>query len=172
MEDLLVNGSRYTPDQRRLLGGWRNILDDIGDLCTSLSMLPDGCACGNGVAHLGGSCVCCNAPHDNHIPICADCGTLLAQLRPRVDALTVDTARFFPVVTILLGRPQFVAVRSNGECIEHHIAVVMCSFDRLALAAGEFQHGCRASHLRVLKDHATALLSECQQLDERLEEAP
>ena len=172
MEDLLVNASRYRPDHRRLLGGWRDILDDIGHLCTSLNSLPDDCACNNGVAHLSGSCVCCNDPHNNRIPSCDDCGTLLTQLRARVETLTVDTIRFFPVVRILLDRPQFATMRTDGESIEHHIAAVTRSFDRLALAAGEFEDGCRASHLRVLKATASALLRESQQLDERLEKTP
>ena len=169
MEDLLVDVLHCAPDHRRLLGGWRDILDDIRDLCTSLNALPDHCACGDGVSHLNGSCICCNAPHGGRIPICADCGTLLGQLRPRIVTLTVDTIRFFPVVRILLHSARLEPLRAGGATVEHHIATVVWSFDRLVVAAGEFQNGCRASHLRVLKDAATALLTESDQLDERLE---
>jgi len=172
MNDLFANSLQWSPDQRRLLGGWRDILDDIRDLCTSLKTLPDDCACGDGVSHLNGSCICCTAPHNNHIPICADCGALLATLRPRIDTLTVDTIRFFPVVEILLHTAEPAPVQAEGQHVEHHIAVVVRTFGRLALEAGEFQDGCRASHLRVLKDTASALLTESRQLDERLEKAP
>ena len=48
----------------------------------------------------------------------------------------------------------------------------MSLFAHLALEAGEFQDGCRASHLRVLKDTGTALLKESRHLDERLEQTP
>ena len=169
MEDLLANLLQSAPDRRRLLGGWRDILDDIRDLCTSLNALPDRCTCGDGASHLSGACICCTAPHAGRIPICADCGALLSALRPRIVTLTVDTMRFFPVVRILLQSPEQAHGRAEAEPIEHHIAAVMRMFDRLALEAGEFQDGCRASHLRVLKDTATALLREGARLSERPE---
>ena len=172
MNDLLANLLQSAPDQRRLLGGWRDILEDIRHLCTSLNALPDHCACGDGVSHLRGACICCSAPHAGRIPICAYCGALLAQLRPRIVTLTTDTMRFFPVVRILLQSPELAPARAEGDRIEHHIAAVMHTFDRLALEAGEFQDGCRASHLRVLKDTATALQTECDRLAARLEHTP
>ncbi len=172
MTDSFLSNLQWSPDQRRLLGGWRDILDDIRALCTSLNALPDDCACGDGVSHLNGSCICCTAPHENRIPICADCGALLATLRPRIDTLTVDTMRFFPVVEILLHSAELAPAQAEGKHVEHHIAAIMRTFDRLALEAGEFRAGCRASHLRVLKDTANALLKESRHLDERLEQAP
>jgi len=172
MDDLLASLLQSAPDQRRLLGGWRDILEDIRDLCTSLNALPDHCACGDGVSHLKGSCICCSAPHAGRVPICADCGTLLATLRPRIVTLTVDTMRFFPVVRILLQSPKLAPARAEGDQVEHHIAAVMRTFDRLVLEAGEFQDGCRASHLRVLKDTATALLAESDRLSKHLEHTP
>lgn len=172
MNDLLANLLQSAPDQRRLLGGWRDIVEDIRDLCTSLNALPDHCACGDGVSHLSGACICCSAPHGGHIPICADCGALLAQLRPRIVTLTTDTMRFFPVVRILLQSPELAPARAEGDQVEHHIVAVMRTFDRLVLEAGEFQDGCRASHLRVLKDTANALQTECDRLAFRLERTP
>ena len=171
MEDLLANLLQSAPDQRRLLGGWRDILEDIRDLCTKLNARPDHCACGDGVSHLKGACVCCTTPHAGRVPLCADCGTLLARLRPRVVTLAVDTMRFFPVVRILLQSPELAPARADGAHVEHHVAAVMRMFDRLVLEAGECQDGCRASHLRVLKDTATALLSESNRLSQRLENA-
>lgn len=171
MEDLLAL-LQCAPDRRRLLGGWRDILEDVRDLCTNLNALPDRCTCADGVSHLNGVCVCCSAPHDGRVPRCADCGDLLAKLRPRIDTLTVDTMRFFPVVRILLQSPALASVRADGEYVEHHIAAVVRTFDRLVLAAGEFQDGCRASHLRVLKDTAAALLRESDRLSARLEHTP
>lgn len=172
MNDLLANLLQSAPDQRRLLGGWRDILEDIRDLCTSLDAIPDDCACGDGVSHLSGACICCTAPHAGRIPICADCGTLLAKLSSRIVTLAVDTMRFFPVVRILLQSPGLAPARAEGDRIEHHIAAVMHTFDQLVLEAGEFQDGCRASHLRVLKVTAAALLTESNRLGHRLENTP
>lgn len=171
MTDLMASGMHWSPDQRRLLGGWLDILDDIRALCKALNALPDRCACGDGAAHLSGSCICCNAPHGGHVPDCADCGTLLAQLRPRFVTLTVDTMRFFPVVTSLLHSPERAPARAAGQHVEHEIAAVMRTFDRLVVEADEFESGCRASHLRVLKETANALLRESRLLNERLDTA-
>ena len=172
MEDLFVNLLHCEPDQRRLLGGWRDLLDDINELRNSLNALPDHCTCGDGASHLNGSCVCCSAPHGDRIPICVDCGALLAKLRPRFVTLTVDTMRFFPVVRILLHTPERAALLAAGEHVEHQIAAVMRTFDRLVVEADEFERGCRASHLRVLKETANALLRDSRLLNERLEAVP
>ena len=167
----LVPGSSYpTQHQHPLLGGWRDILDDIRHLCTSLKALPDGCACGNGRSHLGGSCACCHAVHRERIPDCADCETMLARLRPEIDTLAIDTIRFFPVVKILLDTPHLKPARAEGDTIERHITAVARTFERLVVAADEFRIGCRASHLEALKDTATDLLAEVHQLDKRLGE--
>lgn len=171
MDDLLTI-LQCAPDQRRLLGGWRDILDDVRDLCTSLDALPDGCECRDGVSHLNGACMCCSAPHAGRVPRCADCGALLATLRPRLVTLTVDTMRFFPIVQDLLRSPGLASARADGAHVEHHIAAIMRLFDRLVIEAGEFQDGCRASHLRVLKDTAAALLRESARLSARLERTP
>ena len=171
MEDLLAT-LQCGPDQRRLFGGWRDIMDDIRDLCQNLNALPDQCTCGDGVSHLSGACVCCGAPHAGRIPICADCSTLLSGLKPRIVTLTTDTMRFFPLVRILLLSPELVPARAEGEHVEQHIAAVMRTFDRLVAEAGEFQDGCRASHLRVLKNTANALLRESDRLGDRLERTP
>jgi len=116
--------------------------------------------------------MCCSAPHAGRIAICADCGVLLAQLRPRIVTLTTDTMRFFPVVRMLLQSPELTPARGEGEHVEHHIAAVTRTFDRLVADAGEFRDGCRASHLRVLKDTANALLTESDRLRDRLERIP
>jgi hypothetical protein len=160
MDHLVLDGLYLTPNQRRLLGGWRDILDDIRRLCTSLKALPDGCACGNGRSHLGGSCACCHAVHCERIPDCADCETVLAQLRPEFDTLAVDTIRFLPVVTMLLDAPQLEPAQTEGPGIERHIAAVVRTFDRLVVAVDEFQIGYRASHLQALKGAATDRLAE------------
>lgn len=167
----IASGFHWSPDQRRLLGGWLDILDDIRVLCKTLNALPDRCACGDGAAHLSGSCICCSAPHAGRVPDCADCGTLLAELRPKFVTLTVDTIRFFPVVTILMNADEPGRAPAPADPVEHQIASIMRTFDRLVVEAGEFASGCRASHLGVLKETANALLGQSRLLNERLDPA-
>lgn len=158
-----------TRDQHRLLGGWRDILDDLSRLCRSLKALPDTCTCGQGASHLSGSCPCCHTAHDGRVPACDDCDQLLAKLRPALDSLLVDTMRFFPIVKDLLNRHAPDTVREEGLSVERDIAAIYRTFGRLVIAADEFRAGCRASHLKTLKAHSASLLSLANQLDRRLE---
>ena len=161
-----------TRDQQGLLGGWRDIMDDVAHLCRSLHALPDTCACGQGGSHLGGSCACCHTTDAEHVPDCHDCDGLLAQLRPQLDGLTVDTMRFFPMVKDLLQSHAPDTAQAEGVSIERHIAGIVRTFEQLVVAADEFRAGCRASHLDVLKTRATDLLAAVNRLDRKLEGAP
>ena len=171
-------------DQRRLILGWRDVLDDIRHLCRSLKALPDDCACGDGQSHLRGSCACCQTERKDRVLVCEDCDRLLAGLRPQMTTLTVDTWRFFPaVVDLLVPRQQEITQAATGEierhiasvfrqaaadAVERHIAAIIQTFERLVVAAEEFRAGCRTSHLRTLKTAATDLLAEVECLDRAL----
>ena len=166
----VILGSPYVTPLGRLLGGWRDILDDIRQLCTSLNALPDGCACGDIQSHVRGSCACCNTVHHDRIPECTNCQTVLIELRREIDILTVDTIRFFPVVRMLLRAPQREPTRADGDAIEPRIAAVLRTFDRLVAAVDDFDSGCRASHLGVIKQKSGDLLVDATRLDQHLKE--
>ena len=168
MENLGLDERALTKEQRRLLGGWQDILDDVRHLHESLQALPDGCGCGHGASHLSGSCSCCQTAHPDRVPDCPDCDNLLAQLRPAIDVLTVDTWRFFPVIKMLLESPRLGSAHAQATDIERHIAGAIATFNQLVVAADEFRTGCRASHLHVLKERAADLLMEVTRLDRRL----
>jgi len=119
--------------------------------------------------HLAGLCPCCSAQRRAKMEDCPDCRTSLAKLRPLVDTLLVDTIRFFPLVRLLLQAPERAPLRTEGARVEVSIAGVARTFDRLVAAADQFQAGCRASHLRILKREAASLLAAVQRLDDHLE---
>ena len=155
-----------TPARRRhrLLGGWRDVLDDIRTLCRSLAELPDVCQCGQGAAHLKGTCPCCHNVAIERVPDCDDCEEQLGRLRGAIDLLTTDTFRFFPVVTDILNRTAHVDLQTRGNEIERHIAELIRTFSELVVAADRFRTDCRSSHLRVLKDLAEMLRREADAL--------
>lgn len=166
-------------DQRRLILGWRDVLDGIRHLCRSLKALPDNCGCGDGQSHLRGTCVCCQTEHKGHVPACKDCDSLLGELRQQMNTLMVDTWRFFPAVIDLLkpgmkqagARDRHIALvtgQAAANAAERHIAAIIQTFERLVVAAEEFRAGCRTSHLRTLKTAATDLLAEVECLDRAL----
>ena len=184
MDNLGIDDTSLTADQRRLLGGWRDILDDIRHLCRSLKAMPDSCACEDGHSHLSGSCACCKTAHQDRVPACEDCDRVLANLRPEMDTLTVDTWRFFPVIMDLLTPRQqettqaavgarerhgaSVARQAAADAIARHIATIVQTFEHLVLATEEFRAGCRASHLGTLKAAASDLLVDVERLDRAL----
>ena len=184
MNNLVIDSTSLTVDQRRLLGGWRDILDDIRHLCKSLKGMPDGCTCSDGPSHLSGSCTCCQTAHTDRVPACENCDRLLAALRPEMDTLTVDTMRFFPTIRDLLTPRQegakqgvteaserhgaSVAREAAADAIARHIAAVNQIFEDLVAAAEDFRSGCRASHLGTLKTATTDLLAEVDRLDHAL----
>ena len=89
----------------------------------------------------------------------------LARLRSGVDALTVDTFRFFPVVREVLNRtgPRELARRESE--IEWRIAELIRTFADLVVAADRFKADCRASHLKTLKEAASTLRHDAEALD-------
>jgi hypothetical protein len=93
MNPLSLPETSLTADQRRLLGGWRDVLDDVRRLSRRLLAVPGECRCGDRAGHLRGSCPCCRAAATDLEPSCHDCEELLAQLRSMLDGLTVDTMR-------------------------------------------------------------------------------
>ncbi len=161
-----------TKAQQRLLGGWRDILDDIRHLCRSLNALPESCTCGHGSSHLSGSCACCAATHANRIPACDDCERLLMDLRPEIDVLSVDTMRFFPIVAELVRHHAPENAQRAAVSIAHDVGLLVRTFDHLVMAVDEFRAGCRASHLHVVKECATELSRAIDALDRRLEGPP
>ena len=157
---------RESPERRRhrLLGGWRDVLDDIRALCRSLDELPDECQCGHGTAHLNGTCSCCHQVAIERVPRCDDCEEQLARLRSRIDALTVDTFRFLPVVREILNRTTpDVARRESG--IEWRIAELTRTFADLVVAADRFKSDCRTSHMKTLKEAASTLRQDAEALN-------
>ncbi len=161
-----------TREQQRLLGGWHDMIDDIRRLCRSLNALPDTCTCGQGASHLSGSCPCCQAVNPERVPACDDCDLMLAQLRPTLDALVVDTMRFFPVVKDLIHFHAPDHVRADSAKIDHDIVAIYRTFSQLVVAAEEFRSGCRASHLHTLKAQASDLAAKVDHLDRKLEGRP
>lgn len=156
---------------RRLLGGWRDILEDLSALCRDLRDLPEMCQCGHGPEHLQGSCPCCGTLATARIPDCQDCGKQIVKLRARLDQIVADTHRFFPVIKdVMTWDDPDEGARARD--IERHIGALARLFDQLALAEGQFRSECRASHLHTLKAAADALRREADGLNRLVSPQP
>lgn len=157
---------RLTLEQRRLLGGWRDVADDVQRLGAALQDIPDGCGCATGPAHLKGTCSCCQRGDGREE--CVDCEVLVHSLAWRVDRLVEDTSRYMPAVDRLLSRVW----RADGEACVHDIRQridrVAQSMARLESAAHQFATGCNLDQLRELRSHATELEAHVGELGDQL----
>ena len=152
----------------RLLGGWRDVYDDIKTLCRTLADAPETCQCHDASAHLNGRCPCCGTAAAYRVPACGTCDEQLERLRPVIDALTVDRSRFLPVVNDILERRD-PDLADRVKSIDREAMLLGASFERLLMAVAAFRTDCRLTHVRVLKDAAADLLGQAKSLDDVVE---
>ena len=165
---LTLGAVTFTPPQRRLLGGWRDILDDVRQLCRCLAAMPEECRCGNATAHVAGSCACCQAADVAGAVSCDDCTARLGVSGAHIDGLVADTMRFFPAFTHILVGTHAPDVQSAADEVQHEIGALVRTFERLTVTAEAYLTGCRASHLPTLKLAAKDLHAHAEQLERLL----
>lgn len=153
-----------------LLGGWRDVADEVRQLERGLRSLPDACACNHGSAHLAGACPCCRARVHTRDGGCTDCEVVLASLHDKMDALVDATLRYLPALDIIVsGRHGIEPARLSD--LRWQILHIVRTFQKIATAAGEFRQGCSTSHLGVLKTLASELAAEARKVDSMLDPA-
>ena len=165
---LTLTAVTFTPPQRRLLGGWRDILDDVRQLSRCLAAMPAECRCGDATAHVSGSCPCCPATDVAGAVSCDDCTARLAVTGAHIDALVADTMRFFPAFTHILVGTHPPDVQSAADEVQHEIGALVRTFERLIVTAEAYLIGCRGSHLPTLKLTAQDLHAHAEQLERLL----
>lgn len=164
---LMQQNASYNTPRGRMLGGWRDVLDDIRALCLDLRALPDRCGCGS-AAGIGEACICRRGAAAGRSADCRDCAAAIERMRPDIDALGVDTLRFFPLVSVLAATARPEPALTESAAVEQRIAGVIRTFEHLALAVGEFRGSCRTVSMPALKTAADALLEEALHLDAHL----
>lgn len=148
----------------RLLGGWRDILDDIQKLDVSLDKLPEHCFCGPGGGHLRGTCACCL--EGTSARGCVDCEALLVQIADRVDGLRADELRFTGVLRdFTVRRPDHERMRRGLDDVTIQTSRLVRIVEGVQVAAADFRHGCRVDQLARLKARVRELRDEAKRLD-------
>lgn len=149
-----------------LLGGWRDIFDDIQKLHDAVDKLPEHCACGHGGAHLRGTCACCT--EGTAARGCGDCEALLAQIAERIDALRADDLRFSGVLRdFTVRRPDHEEMRSRIDNVTIRASRLVRIVEGVQVAAADFREGCRTDHLARLKAGVRELSDEAKRLDKQ-----
>ena len=163
-----VPDATFTLPQQRLLGGWRDILDDVRDLSRSLLVIPEECRRGDPTAPSAGPCTCCSTVDGDKTPSCPDCTARLLDTRSRVDLLVVDTLRFFPAFAHILVATVAPGIQGDAQNVQDEIAALVRAFERADVAAEAFRSGCRASHLATVKQAARDLREHAERLERML----
>lgn len=160
-------GSDPSGSGHHLLGGWRDVVEDVRRLSSELRRAPGTCTCGHTASQPGGTCPCCQSgtPRTD----CVDCVALVNALGGRLDTLIDDTLRFLPVLADILRGRAATDESEHLKLVRRQIGVVDGAFRRLATASTEFRRGCSASEMTAVTAVADDLLRETWTLEEMLE---
>ena len=167
----IINEMTLTPAQRRLLGGWRDILDDVRSLSRRLAAIPDRCEC-DATGHLNGSCACCRAAEAAGAGSFEDCTAFLVACGAQMDALLVDTLRFFPAMTYVLAGTHLDEAQTMADEVQHEIETLVLPFRQSRVAAVAFPRNGETCRLPSLKLAALALHAHAERLERLLKTEP
>ena len=163
--DLFLDNVEPGKTSHRLLGGWRDILEDIQKLDVAVDKLPDHCACGRGGAHLRGTCACCSM-EGTSARRCGDCEALFVQIADRIDGLRADDLRFAGVLRdFAVRRPDHEEMRRGLDDVTIHTSRLVRIVEGVQVAAADFRQGCRVDQLARLKARVREPRDEAKRLD-------
>ncbi len=162
-----ISASDASAGRHLLLGGWRDVVEDVRRLSADLRRSPGVCACGHTASEPGGTCPCCLTGMSE--TVCNDCGAHVKALGQKLDTLIDDTLRFLPVIASLLDARDATREAAQLQSIRVQIGTVERTFRRLDTASAEFRRGCPASHIKIVSALADDLLCQVWALEEVLE---
>lgn len=164
--DLFLDHVELGKTSHRLLGGWRDILEDIQKLHDSVDRLPEHCTCGHGATHLRGTCACCI--EGAAARGCVDCEALLGQIADRIEALRADDLRFMVALRDFADhRPDHQEMRQGLDDVTRHTSRLVRIVEGVQVAAADFREGCRMDQLARLKARVRELRDEAKRLDKQ-----
>ena len=147
-----------------LLGGWRDIREDAARLLTSLDALPQHCECRAG----GDVCPCCATHPRPFSGQCRSCAGGIRSLADRINQVLDDTLRFLPAVAALAhGRADGIEAQITG--VGWRVVGLSRTLDALAVASGQFAHGCSMEYVAALRDTVGGIAHDVRELEDRLE---
>ena len=130
----------------RLMGGWRDIIEDMRRLRAMAEALPGCCDCKAG----GGPCACCAALGHAFPDQCRTCTSHARALSPRIAIVLDDTLRYLPAVESVRS-PETVLLQRSLRDVARAMIQLLRGVDAMQSATGDFKHGCRTEHIVGLK---------------------
>ena len=146
----------------RLLGGWRDIVEDTRRLGAMAQALPDSCDCQAG----GGRCACCAVLSRAFPDQCRTCTAHARALSPRIATVLDDTLRYLPAVVSVV--PQQTMLQRSLRDVARAVIQLLRAVDTMQSATGEFRHGCRTEHIVALQRHVGRLVDAVEGAHQQL----
>lgn len=157
--------SSTSPDFSEL---WSDIYQEAIQLCDSIELLPDQCACGDADAHLEGRCRCCgqNEPVHGHGE---NCNTILERLRADLSMLCGDFSIIATPIGTALG-PQYIELRRGIYLAAADLHQILKSVEQVSEAIAGFRRTCDLTELRGAKHHTAELRTHLQIVKNKIDE--
>lgn len=155
-----------------LIEEWRNVYQEVISLSGQIEHLPDECPCGDGDAHLNGSCRCCGG-HPQAVqpkvqsPNCTD---LLACLRADFALLCEDFVRVAGPTNAVAIQTRWTALRRGVVLTGDGLRAIASILEQVDHAVAGFRHSCTVSEMHSLKRACAELRSHCEKLNRELGE--
>ena len=148
-----------------LLGGWRDLMDDLLRLQRRVAAADGHCRCGH-AAGTNAACPCCERAARDLASVCEACSREIAAVAERVERIEEDTLRFLPAVFELFARtPERY---EEAIAVQHSLGRLLLMFRHLRSATDEWAQGCRTTHLPAVKARAEDVASACREFDDAL----
>ena len=148
-----------------LLGGWRDLMEDLLRLRRRIATADGECRCGHS-AGTNAACPCCERAARDLASVCETCSGEMAAVAERVERVEEDTLRFLPTVFELFARtPERY---EEAVAIQHALTQLLMMFRRLRSATDEWAQGCRTTHLPTVKARAEDVAIACRRFEDAL----
>jgi hypothetical protein len=148
--------------QRQLLDGWRDASSNLRKLAQSLGHAQS-CACGDGG---NDSCRCGVSVETQHE--CVQCAVLLHTVAWRIDELLDEVQRFQLTTRDVLSQSGEAESTTRMGAVQCGVEALARTFEQIETLTREFNQGCSAACLPVIRRFADDLLVRCSALDEVL----
>ena len=149
----------------RLLGGWRDVMDDVLRLQRRIASADGRCRCGH-EAGTNAGCPCCEGAARELAAVCGTCTSEIGAVAERLERVEEDALRFLPVVFELFARTP--ERQEEAVAIDHALRQLLQTFRQLQASTAKWATGCRTTHLPEVKDRAQDVAIACRRFDDAL----
>jgi len=154
-----------------LLQLWLTVYQEAAQLTEAVEQLPDECECGDGDAHLGGQCSCCNGPHRGGDPARPrkDCHEILARLRADLTMLTQDVSAAGPPLEAAALERQRFDLRREVFLAASDLNRIVESFGRASDAVAGFRRECTVVRMQAVKRACAGFRDHCERVNAEIQ---